>query len=287
MILKKIYWKMGFKRERFFFFLAGFFFALAGIAIGRLIFSQNIGLVAVFLTSLAAISIVDKQISLSEILLGKIKRLPNRIIFIDEILTVEHRVTLKSVYEDHKYLFSTYFFLFLGIMACYSAVTIALPVEQSSKLFGEQFEIISGQGLGPIDTFIGLITNNFFVLLTGFFLALLFESGTTFIIVWNASVWGTAFALVTKNPWITLTSDPFINFVFLLLLSFPHLVLEIVSYFASTIAGGLLNKAIIAENFMSIRFKIIAAHSTVLFLFGLLTLLIGAAVETLVIMWLA
>lgn len=290
MILKKIYWRLGFRNEALFHFLVGIFFALAGIMLSKLIFSQNIGLVAVFLISLASISLVDREINISETLLGRLKRLPNKIFIIDEIITVQHTITLKSIYDDHKNLFKTYLFLFLGIMACFSLLTLMLPIEQSTRLFGEQFKIISsqdnvsGSAVNLAETFTGILVNNFFVLIAGFFLALLFEYGTTFIIVWNASVWGTAFALAAKTPWVTLNADPFVNFLFIMLIVFPHLVLEIVSYFSSTIAGGLLNKAIISEKINSIRFKIIATHSVLLFVFGLLVLGVAALVEMVVIL---
>ena len=283
MILRKIFWKLGFKNESLYMFMAGFLIALAGIVIGKIIFSQNIGLVAVFLTALAAISLVDKQISISELLLGRTKRAGGKLLILDEIITVQHTVTLKSVYADHKNLFRTYLFLFLGIMLCYSSVIMVLPQEQVEKIFGEQFKIISGNALNPLQTFTEIIVNNFFVLLTGFFLALLFEFGTTFIIVWNASVWGTAFALAAKTPFLQLSENPLINFALIMAIVFPHLVLEIISYFASTIAGGLLNKALILEETWSTRFKIIATHSTLIFLFGLLVLGLAAIVETIVI----
>lgn len=283
MLLKKIYYKAGLRNEWFFYFLSGFFFALLGIAVAKIIFSQNIGMVAVFLASLASISIVDSKISISEIILGRTKRLPNRVIMVDEILTVEHKVTLRSIIQDHKNLFATYLAIFLGTMLCFSAVTLALPQSQVEMIFGEQFKVISGNAFNLFGIFTEIIVNNFFVLITSFFLALLFEKGTTFIIVWNASVWGAAFASAAKSPFITLAQDPVSSFALIMVVVFPHLVLEAGAYFSSTIAGGILNKALIAEEMNSIRFRVIATHSILLFVFGLILLGIGGVIETLVI----
>ncbi|MDO8634556.1 MAG: hypothetical protein Q7K34_04665 [archaeon] len=282
-LLKKIYFKAGLRSEWFFYFLSGFFFALLGIAVAKIIFAQNIGMVAVFLASLASISIVDSKISLSEIVLGRTRRMPNRAIVMEEIITAEHRVTLKGIFADHKNLLATYLAVFLGTMLCFSAVTLALPQSQVEIIFGEQFRVISGNAFSPLGVFTGIITNNFFVLITSFFLALLFEKGTTFIMVWNASVWGAAFAAAAKSPFISLAHDPIASFALIMLVVFPHLVLEAGAYFSSTIAGGLLNKAIIAENMNSIRFRVIATHSVLLFLLGLIFLGAGAIVETAVI----
>lgn len=282
-LLKKIYYKAGLRSEWFFYFLSGFFFALLGIAVAKIIFAQNIGMVAVFLASLASISIVDSKISISEIILGRTKRLPNRVIRVDEIITVEHTVTLRGIIQDHRNLFATYLAVFLGTMLCFSAVTLALPQSQVEIIFGEQFRVISGNAFNPIGVFSEIIVNNFFVLVTSFFLALLFEKGTTFIIVWNASVWGAAFAAAAKTPFISLAQDPVASFALIMLVVFPHLILEAGAYFSSTIAGGLLNKAIIAEEMNSIRFRVIATHSILLFVLGLIFLGVGAIVETLVI----
>lgn len=283
MLLKKIYYKAGLRSEWFFYFASGFFFALAGIAAAKIIFAQNIGMMAVFLAALASIPLVDSKISLSEIVLGRTKRISNRLIWLDEIVTTEHKVTFKSIIHDHKNLFATYLAVFLGAMLCFSTVTLALPQNQVEIIFGEQFRVISGNALNPLGVFTEIIFNNFFVLAISFLLALMLEKGTTFIMVWNASVWGAAFAAAAKSPFISLAQDPIASFTLIMLVVFPHLVLEAGAYFLSTIAGGLLNKAIIAENINSARFRVIATHSAFLLLLGLILLGAGAIIETVVI----
>lgn len=283
MILKRVYWQLGFKNENLYYFAVGFVYSIIGIIISAMIFSQNIGLAAVFLISLAAISQVDKKISLSEQTLGKTKSIGTKILFLEEVVTVQHKVTLRSVYDDHKNLFKTYFFLFMGILLCFSLVTLVLPLEESSKLFGEQFKIISGAAFNDTGILSEILSINLTVLLTGFFLALMFEYGTTFIIVWNASVWGTAFAIAAKQSFLIDVGNPVISFIALILLVLTYLPFEAAAYFSSSIAGGLLHKAVTREMFHFTRFKLIGMHVIILLGFGAILLGLAGIIETYII----
>ncbi|MBI2597855.1 MAG: hypothetical protein HYW50_01530 [Candidatus Diapherotrites archaeon] len=283
MILKKLFWATGLKSEDFYYFFIGFIYSLVGIGTSIMIFSQNIGLAAVFLISLAAISQVDKKLSLSEKMLGTTKSIGTKVLFLEEVVTVKHTITLRSVFEDHKNLFKIYFFLFMGIMLCFSAITLILPIEKSSVLFGEQFKIISGKAFTKENLLVDILLNNTMVLLTGLFLAILFEYGTTFIIVWNATVWGTAFAVAAKQSFLLDVGNPTITFTVLILLVFTYLPFEAAAYFASSIAGGLLNKAMTRESISSIRFKIIATHAVILLGFGMILLGLSVVIEVQII----
>ena len=283
MILKKLYWATGQKNENLYYFCIGFIYSLIGIGTSMMIFSQNIGLAAVFFISLAAIAQVDKKLSISERMLGTTKSIGTKMRYLEEVLTVKHTITLRSVFEDHKNLFTTYFFLFMGIMLCFSTITLALPIEKSTQLFGEQFKIISGKAFTQQNLLQEILENNLAVLLTGLFLALLFEYGTTFIIVWNASVWGTAFAVAAKNSFLIDLGNPVFTFIALTLLVLTYLPFEAAGYFASSIAGGLLNKAITRESISSIRFRIIAMHAIILLGFGLILLGLSGVIEVQII----
>jgi len=283
MILKKLYWSTGLKNESLYYFIIGFLYSLLGIFVSWLIFTQNIGLVAVFLISIAAITQVDKKLSISELILGKTKLVGGKIAYFEEIIIAQRKITLGSVYKDHKNLFKTYLFLFLGIMFCFSAITLILPLDQSTKLFGEQFKIIQGGAFSDSGLLTEILLINLRVLLTGFFLALIFEFGTTFIIVWNASVWGTAFAFASKEALLINSGDPFINFFIIIALVLTYLPFEAAAYFSSTISGGLLNKAILREKISSKRFQLIATHSIILLGFGLVLLSISGLIEVWII----
>ncbi len=295
---RELYWKTGLKSDAVFFYLAGLFFALLGIVLSKIIFAQNIGLVAVFLAALAAISLVDKQLSLSEYMLTRLRPIPLQIQKREDLVQAQDRATIKSIFHDHYPLFKTYFFLFLGVMTCFSILTLLVPESDSNALFGEQFKTIFGRGAETISnsstgyatnwfsTFYGLLSNNLVVLVVAFGLALVFEFGTTFLIIWNASVWGTAFAFAAKTTTILLHEDPILNFLFLMAIVFPHLVLEALAYFSATIGGGLLNKALLAEPVSSFRFKLIASRTLLLFVLGVCLLGAAAGVETLAIIFL-
>ena len=60
---------------------------------------------------------------------------------------------------------------------------------------------------------------------------------------------------------------------------FPHLFTEALSYFSAAIAGGVMSKAVVTENWFSERFNHVATDSLILFGMGVFLVIIAALLE--------
>lgn len=283
MVLEKIYRKFGPRTSVLYFFLMGAIYAIVAIAIARAIFPTNIGLVAVFLISLALCPTVNNMLSINAILYGREKELTTKGVFIkmSQLETRGSGIGLKDVYLNNRDIIKAYAFSFLGIFAVFSAVTLYLPNEQVNVLFGEQFNILLGKAFAfDTDFFTGILLNNLGVLLVCFLISLIYEYGTTFVVTWNASVWGIAFALQAKNLSLGASIDPAIFYGGIMLCVLPHMIAEASSYFTAAIAGGITSKAFATEQFGSERFMQLLQQSAVVLVVALVIVVLAGGLET-------
>ena len=261
-------------------FIMGAIYSVIGLIIASFLFPGDPALVAVAFTSMLLLPELYKIFSIEERQEGNEKNFSVKKLWLDDINIVK-----------------TYIFLFLGILMVYSIATLLLPNVQNNDLFREQLEIRFGQGfsgqavsvqevigtLFPLELFWGLLSNNFLVLLACFILALLSGDGAIFLITWNASVWGTIFGLTAKSAATFSGQNPLLFFGLIMLIVFPHMIIEGISYFLAAISGSVISKDVILEQFMSSRFFEVFGFNLYLLLLGLLFLLLGAFVETFVL----
>ncbi|PIN73624.1 hypothetical protein COV20_05365 [Candidatus Woesearchaeota archaeon CG10_big_fil_rev_8_21_14_0_10_45_16] len=251
-------------------FLLGVLYSIIGIVIAWRLFPGDPALVAVAFTSLLLLPELYKIFAVEE-----------------RLEKAEQKVSMKSLWKDDISVVKVYVFLFLGILLTYSVGTILLPDFQTNTLFREQLEIRFGQGfsgnaiLGVFDgnLFIDLLSNNFLVMLACFILALLTGDGAIFLITWNASVWGTIFGLTAKSAAIFSGGNPFLVFLMVMLIVFPHMITEALAYFLAAISGSVISKDVLLEKFASDRFFEVFGFNLYLLLFALVFLLLGAAIE--------
>ncbi len=269
--------------------LTGAAYALLGIAVASAIFPHNIGIVSVFFISIALIPLVDRLFGLAELLEGRATLVQNKEVSFTQLEPHGNKITLRSLAEDNKKLFKAYLFLFFGIFFVFALLTLALPGAQARQLFGEQSAFGPGGASSPSgeafnlgDFFWSVLRNNFGVLLVAFLIALLFEYGTTFIVAWNASVWGHVFAAQAKDLVLVSGLSPWAQFAVLLLSVLPHTVAEAGVYFLGAMAGGILNKAFAREKPFGERFNQIARHVGVTLLLALALLFVAAFLEDVV-----
>ncbi|MBU0456774.1 MAG: stage II sporulation protein M [Nanoarchaeota archaeon] len=255
-------------------FILGVVYSIIGILIASILFPGDPALVAVAFTSLLLLPELYKIFSIEE-----------------RQESMEKKVSLRSLWFDDINVVKIYIFLFLGILIVYSAGTMLLPHMQTNTLFREQLEIRFGQGFtgqaaGGIFSsglFYDLLSNNFLVLIACFIMALLTGDGAIFLITWNASVWGTIFGLTAKNAALFSGQSHFYLFGLIMLIVFPHMILEAISYFLAAISGSVISKDVILERFASDRFFEVFGFNLYLLLFALIFLVLGAAVETFVL----
>jgi len=253
-------------------FILGVIYSIVGILIAGLLFPGDPALVAVAFTSLLLLPELYKIFSIEE----RQERM-------------EQGVSLRAIWRDDSDIVRIYIFLFLGILLVYSVGTMLLPSFQSNNLFREQLEIRFGQGFSGDavafsgSLFLDLLSNNFLVLIACFILALLSGDGAIFLITWNASVWGTIFGITAKNAASFSGSSPFYFFVIIMLVVFPHMILEGMSYFLASISGSVISKDVLLEKFASDRFLEVFSFNMYLLVFALIFLILGALVETFVL----
>jgi uncharacterized membrane protein SpoIIM required for sporulation len=107
----------------------------------------------------------------------------------------------------------------------------------------------------------------------------IYGSGAVFIITWNASVWGTVFAVVAKQSAIVSGQNPFLYFALTLLAVFPHMVLEASAYFIAAISGGIVSKSVLREKLFSKRFTQIIEDGLMMFVIAVVILVAAVYIE--------
>lgn len=260
-------------------FLLGVIYAFIGLVIASILFPGDPALVAVAFTSLLLLPELYKIFSVEE-----------------RKESAEQGYSLNVLWREDIDLVRIYISLFIGILLVYSVGAMVMPGIEANTLFREQLEIRFGQGFSGQavagqavsggfsgDLFFSLLSNNFLVLIACFIMALLTGDGAVFLITWNASVWGTIFGITAKGASMFAGKHPFLFFGMIMLIVFPHMILEAISYFLAAISGAMISKDVILEEFASERFFEVFGINLYLLLGGLVFLLLGALVETFVL----
>ncbi len=285
MVLEHIFPEDWLEKKGRYAFLLGVIYSFVGIGLAWILFRNDPALVAVAFTSLLLLPELYKIFSIEE-----------------RRESMETDFSIKTLWRDDIDIIRIYFFLFLGIMFSYSAMTLTMDSLQTNSLFREQLEIRfgsdlpvsageGGQGLDysnivdfpgtfSMDLFYGLLSNNFLVLLACFIMALLTGDGAVFLISWNASVWGTIFGITAKGAATFTGGSTIVLFLLVLAIVFPHMMIEALSYFLAAISGSVISKDVILEKFASERFFEVFGLNLYLLLVALFFLLLGAVVET-------
>src|SRR3989339_1144439 len=275
MVLEHIFPEDWLERKGRYAFILGIIYSIIGILIASVLFPGDPALVAVAVTSLLLLPEMYKIFSIEE-----------------RQESVEQKVNMRELWKDDISVVKIYIFLFLGIILVYSIGAMLLPNLQANNLFREQLEIRFGQGFSgqasfsgffSSDLFYDLLSNNFMVLIACFILALLTGDGAIFLITWNASVWGTIFGFTAKTAAEFSGQSPIAVFGLVMLVVFPHMMLEAISYFLAAISGSVISKDVLLEEFASERFMEVFGFNLYLLLFGLVFLVLGALVETFVL----
>ncbi|MFH1212212.1 MAG: stage II sporulation protein M [Candidatus Woesearchaeota archaeon] len=121
-------------------------------------------------------------------------------------------------------------------------MSIILPNFAPATIFNSQSSFVVSDSAKHI--FISadpnsLFMNNLAVLVACFVTSLLFGIGTIFlfIVVWNASVVGVVFGVLSKETATAIGVPPLFIFIIVLAASLPHIIFEISAYLLSGILG--------------------------------------------------
>jgi len=230
-----------------------FLYATLAIFIALWIFPSTAAIVAVFLTTIAAMPLF-----LSIIGFEKTKEESSKA-YIKELLfsMLDHGEVKKDK------LLLLFVWLFLGFAIASTFWFAVLPANLVQDLFHLQLNTIkeiniaiSGNAIAT-SFFVPILVNNIKVLTFSILFSFIYGAGAIFILAWNASVIGVAMGGAIKSS-ISTAEATFLGlggavtaglFRFLL-----HGVPEILAYFIGALAGSLLSVAIIRKEFETPQF---------------------------------
>ncbi len=257
-------------------FFVGAVYSSVAIILGMFVFKEYVGIVMVFLTTLASVYLVNKMLK------------------IEEEKDDEVRGEL-NILKEHGKALSVFIFLFLGFVVAFSLWYIALPPNLTHQVFGIQertIECINSAGIegcisGTEATFGRIFFNNVKVLLFTLIFAFFYGAGAIFILAWNAAVVGTAIGIFARNSigtaaggiGLSSIASYFPIYSAGLLRYMTHGIFEILAYFMVALAGGIISIAVVRHDFGSKEFRKVLLDSADLIALSLGVLLVAAAVE--------
>ena len=254
MVLEHIFPEDWLERKGRYAFILGIVYSIVGLLLASVLFPTDPALVALAFTSMLLLPEMYKIFSIEE-----------------RQESMEKKVTLGELWKDDIEVVRIYIFMFLGVLLVFSVGALFLDGLQANSIFREQLELrvcneatgancdlskltssgnqltgkVVDDGSGGMrfstDLFFSLLSNNFMVLMACFILALLSGDGAIFLIVWNASVWGTIFGLTARSAAAYSGENPLYLFGLIMLIVFPHMIIEAISYFLAAISGSVIS----------------------------------------------
>jgi len=257
-------------------FFIGLVYASVAIILSMYIFKDYVGIVMVFLTTLASVILVQKMLRVEE---EK-----------DEVIRSE-----LEILKGHGRALSVFLFLFFGFVVAFSLWYIVLPANLSHQIFGIQeqtIQCINSAGVegcvsGTESPFVKIFLNNIKVLLFTLIFAFFYGAGAIFILAWNAAVVGTAIGIFVRNSLSTVTGSLGITSIASyfgiysvgLMRYMTHGTFEILAYFMAALAGGIISIAISKHDFNSPKFRKVLLDSTNIIALSLGLLFLAAIIE--------
>ncbi len=264
------------EREPWELFFVGMVYSSVAIFLSLYIFKQYVGIVMVFLTTIACTYLVQ----------GTLRREEKR------DLVVTHELDLL---KQHGRALSYFMFLFLGFVVSFSLWYIIMPQTFSSQVFAIQEETIrcinsvgvEGCLSAPTESFVKIFFNNIKVLMFVLIFAFFYGAGSIFILAWNATVVAAAIGMFVRNSisnaaanlGLPSIASYFSSYSLGLLRYLTHGSLEILAYFIAALAGGIISVAVARHNFNSGDFRKVIGDSVDLIALSVGALFLAAIVE--------
>jgi len=259
-------------------FFIGLVYSSVSIFLGLYIFKQYVGIVMVFLTTLACTYLIQGTLRMEE------KR--------DVASRETHELDLL---KGHSKALSYFMFLFLGFVVSFSIWYIVLPQSFSSQIFNIQEDTIhcvnsagvEGCLSAPTESFAKIFFNNIKVLLFVLIFAFFYGAGSVFILAWNATVVATAIGLFVRSAissaasglGLSSVAGYFSSYSLGLFRYMTHGAFEILAYFIAALAGGIISVAVARHSFASPKFRKVLWDSADLVMLAFGTLFFAAVVE--------
>ena len=261
--------------------IVGAIYTTLAIFLSYYIFEAYSSIFMVFLTTLAVLPIVYKLIKTEEQ---------------KDLTDMEEKILLK----EHSRALKAFMYLFIGATLCFAFWYTVLPADMTSTIFHSQSTTIttinarvteqtaiSGNATSGAAIFTKIFFNNFKVLLFCILFSFIYGAGAIFILIWNASIVGTAIGSFIRASIETLVTSScgagagttFCAISSGILRYTVHGIPEILAYFVAALAGGIISIAVINQEFNSRKFEHILLDSADLLMLAIAILFIAAILE--------
>jgi len=255
-------------------------FCVVSILLSLWVFRSQASMIMVFLTSMAALPLIYNTIKMEEE---------------KDLEGMEEKWLLK----EHSKALRAFMYLFLGAMLAFSFCYVLVSSDMVNVLFQSQtstINAINSRVTGHLSFnanmsfFSKIFLNNIKVLIFCILFSFVYGSGAIFILMWNASVIGTAIGNFIRSELAKVAQlvgfdkiAHYFQIISLGLLRYSiHGIPEIFAYFIGGLAGGIIGIAVIRHDFGTTKFEHILLDSADLLLLSLGVLFIAAILEVFV-----
>lgn len=196
---------------------------------------------------------------------------------------------VKEFLLANKQLYKVYAYAFFGSFFVFAIFSTILPKLATNYIFRNQLAVLTGGAIAGIGTswswglFWELMANNLQVLILCFLVSVIAGNGSIYLIIWNASVWGTVFGNLAKTSAMNLGASAPVLLLLVLLSVFPHVLLEMSSYIFGVMSGTVLSNALAKEKLISRTFAKVLLLTLTVFVFAILVQVVAMLVETYVL----
>ncbi len=252
------------KKHMLFIFLLGMFYVFVGYFVSAYFFQASVSVAMLFTITLLLVPSISTILNLEE--------------------KIESKEGIKHFFHNHKDIFKIYIALFKGIFFAF----LILGAYAGPAVFNYQTDFLEARGdltaniltefaekeyHPSFDNVFALISQNLFVVMIAFILSIFYGAGALFLIVLNASVFAAFICFVVREIG---------NSLAMILLFLIHLIPELSGFLAAAIAGGVVSRAIVREDFLSKGFKNVMKDALVLLLIAAGLIIIAAFLEVFV-----
>ncbi|MEM4264152.1 MAG: hypothetical protein QW666_04665, partial [Candidatus Woesearchaeota archaeon] len=202
MVLEQLYSIEFLKQKPRYAFLLSFAFTIFATFFAMMIFPQDPALVIVAMASTLLIP-----------------SLYQFTIFEEKLESEVAEMNVLEVLAANKQLFKIYAYMFFGSFFVFAIFAIILPTLATNHIFKQQMAVMVGGAIAGVGTKFSLkllwelISNNFQVLMLCFIVSIIAGNGSIYVIIWNASVWGTVFGTLAKTTAANLGASSAIVFL--------------------------------------------------------------------------
>lgn len=260
--------------------LFGFILSSVGCFLGLWIFRSYASMIMVFLITFGSVPLVYAIIK------GEEEK---------DLTDLNETLLLK----EHAKALKTFMYLFVGVTFSLALWYAVLPSTTISTLFESQIETlntinpnsiyasVTGQASGSINVLTNIFLNNLKVFVFCILFSFIYGSGALFILIWNASILGTAIGNILRTGLAEAATYAGLTQVALhfetvgraLFRYAIHGIPEILAYFTAGLAGGIISIAVIRHDFGSRKFEHIVLDSADLLIVSLVLLFFAALLE--------